>query len=234
MDFTLLQLAFPQRSSRSISGPNRSSRHAADELNLRALLISDGRSMLDASAVLVKGKWATGVGVLAFALSSGLAAAQTPTPDPAPVPPPPAPVVEPPPAPEAERAPAPPPIRVPRPEKKRPEGPLALRMARLHQPLAEMGPYAQNKGTKTARLAPLSNVRSTGSGSSDSLPVGLVLLLALAGLIGAAVVVLIAVPGRLMSGASSQLADRRGELAVGGLACFSGLAIGVLISLLLQ
>jgi hypothetical protein len=30
------------------------------------------------------------------------------------------------------------------------------------------------------------------------------------------------------------LADRREELAVGGLACFSSLAIGVLISLLLQ
>jgi hypothetical protein len=182
--------------------------------------------------VLVRGKWATGVGVLAFALSSGLAAAQTPTPDPAPVLPPS--VAEPPPAPEAERAPAPTPTRVPRPEKKRPEAPLALRMARLHQPLAEMGPYEQNKGTKTARLAPLSNVRSTGSGSSDALPLGLVLLLALAGLIGAAVVVLIAVPGRLMSVASPQLADRRGELAVGGLACFSGLAIGVLTALLLQ
>ncbi len=187
--------------------------------------------MLDASAVLLRVSWAIGVGVLAFALSSGFAAAQTPTPDPAPIPPPPAPVVEPSPAP-VERAETP--TQRATPEKKGPERPLALRMARLHPPLAEEAPYVQKRGSKTAHVAPLSNVLSTGSGSSGSLPVELVLLLALAGLIGAALFVLIAVPGRLMSGAFPQLADHRGELALGGLACVTGLAIGVLIPLLLQ
>jgi hypothetical protein len=184
----------------------------------------------------VRGIRATAVGALAFALSSAPAAAQTPDPAPVPTPPPPAPVVEPPPAPEAEAepAPAPTPTRVRRPEHKRSTRPLALRVARLHPPLAEGAPYAAKRAAETTPLAPLSNVRSTGSASSGSLPVGLVLLLALAGLVGAAVVVLIAVPGRLMSGAAPQLADRRGELVVGCLACLSGLAIGVLIPVLLQ
>ena len=203
--------------------------------------------MLMLSGVLLRGKWVIGVGVLALAFSSGAAVAQTPTPDPAPVPAPaPAPVEEPviepspepepvaespPPASATNEAPAAEKKRADAPRQERPERPLALRLARLHPPLAEEGPPTERRARRTPDLVPLSDVRSTGSGSR-SFPFGIVLL-ALAGAC-MALVALLAVPERLRGGESGQLIAHREQLAVGGFAVLLGLAIGVSIPLLLQ
>jgi hypothetical protein len=191
--------------------------------------------------VLLRGKWAIGVGVLAFALSSAPAIAQTPSPDPAPVPPPaPPPVVEPAPEPDSEPASTEPDAKpaARRPEKKarpaetKPKPPLALRMDRLHPPLAEKAPNVERR--KRARLSVVSEVSFTGSGSSDSRPVGFSILLALAGLLGAGLVVLLMVPQRLLGGVPLQLAGHRGGVALGGFAVLLGLAVGLASSVLLQ
>jgi hypothetical protein len=177
-----------------------------------------------------------GIGVLAFALSSAPAIAQTPTPDPAPVPvpapapPPSEPVLEPAPEPEVDPAPTRPAKEARPVETKRPKPPLALRMDRLHPPLAEEAPYIERRSAKWARLAAVSEVSVTGSGSSDSLPL---VLLALGALLGAGLVLLVAVP-ELLGGVPLQLADHRGELALGGFAVLLGLAVGLAIPLLLQ
>jgi outer membrane biosynthesis protein TonB len=191
---------------------------------------------------LLRGKWVIGVGVLAFALSSAPAIAQTPSPDPAPVPPPaPPPVVEPAPEPNSEPAstepdakPAPTrPEKKARPaETKRPKPPLALRMDRLHPPLAERAPNVERR--KRARLAGGSEVSFTVSGSSDSRPAGFSILLALAGLLGAGLVLLLTVPQRLLGGVPLQLAGHRGEVALGGFAVLLGLAVGLATAVLLQ
>lgn len=161
--------------------------------------------------------------------------AQTPKPDPAPVPAPPPPVIEPAPEPPAESVAEPSPLPTPTPEpkteKKRPERPLVLRMDRLHPPLAQEVPYAQPRAARADDLAALSGVRLPASGS-DSLPIAVLLLLALAGLIVTGFVVLVALPERLLGGAPL-LADHRGELAFGGFAVLLGLAVGVVIPLLL-
>jgi hypothetical protein len=105
-------------------------------------------------------------------------------------------------------------------------------MDRLHPPLAEEAPNIERH--KRARLAAASEVSFTGSGSSDSRPVGFSILLALAGLLCAGLVLLVTVPERILGGASLQLADHRGEVALGGLAVLLGLAVGLASSFLLQ
>jgi hypothetical protein len=190
--------------------------------------------------LLVSGKWPIGVGVLALALSSGVAVAQTPTPDPAPAPPPASePVTEPTPEPEPATEPSSRPSRTNEAQKKsaearrheRPEAPLALRLPRLHPPLAEEGSTDERGADRASDLVPLSDVHSTGSGSR-AVPLGVVLL-ALAG-VCVVLVGLLAAPARLTGGASQQLAAHREHLAVGGFAVLLGLMIGVLIPLLLQ
>ena len=186
----------------------------------------------------VRAKWIIGVWFLALALSSGVAVAQTPAPDPAPVPapaPPPAeePVIEPTPEPEpaAEASPKPRQTKEAPPTKPRPERPLALRLARLHPPFTEAGPPTERRARRAPDLVPLSDVRSTESGSR---PVPLrFALLAFAG-ICVLLVGLLAAPERLTGGASQQLAAHREHVAVGGFAVLLGLAIGVSIPLLLQ
>jgi hypothetical protein len=198
--------------------------------------------MLASLAVLVRGIGAIGVGVLAFALSSAPAIAQTPTPDPAPVPapapPPSEPAVEPEPEPEPEPVVEPAataPTKETRPvERTRPKKPLALRMDRLHPPLAKKAHYTEPRSAKQARLAEVSTVNFTGSESSDSLSVGLFVLLALGGVLGAGLLLLFAVPDEFLGAVPLQLVDHRGELAFGGFAVLIALVVGLAIPLLLQ
>ena len=187
----------------------------------------------------MRGKAAIGVVVLAVALSGGVAVAQTPTPDPAPVPAPPPveePVVEPTPEPEPTAEASPKPKKTneapaAKPRHERPQGPLALRLARLHPPFAEEGPPTEKRARHAPDIVPLSDVQSTGSGSR---PVPLrFALLALAGFC-VLLVGLLAAPERLTGSASQQLAAHREHVAVGGFAVLLGLVIGVSIPLLLQ
>jgi hypothetical protein len=173
------------------------------------------------------------VAVLAFvcAVSACVCApayGQSPSPDPAPAPAPPPvepsePVVE-------QPAPRHTSTQTHRTEKKRLKHPLTVRTVPLHPPLAEQGPYVQERATRPARLGKVSNAGFTNSGSSESSRVVLVLLLAL----GAATVLLIAVPERLLEVAAPQLAHRRVQLAAGGFAVLWALAIGILIPSLLH
>ena len=96
---------------------------------------------------------------------------------------------------------------------------------------SETGPPIEARPSHAPDLVPLSDVRSTESGSRP-FPLG-VLLLALAG-VCVALVVLLAAPERLMGGASEQVVAHREQLAVGGFAVLLGLMIGVSIPLLLQ
>jgi hypothetical protein len=107
-------------------------------------------------------------------------------------------------------------------------------MDRLHPPLAEKAPYVERRSAKRARLPAVSAVSFSGSGSSDSLPVGLFILLVLGGVLGAVLVLLVAVPDEFLGGVPLQLVDHRGELALGGFAVLLALAVGLAIPLLLQ
>jgi hypothetical protein len=168
---------------------------------------------------------ATGCTAVSLTLGAAGAAAQTPAPDPAPVPSPPPPEpASPPPAPTtstSHQAPA-----KAKPTKKRRVNTRPPQRApytvRLHASVSDLRPFAAQRSPRATYTA--SAAFSSEGNRSDALIVGFLALCAVALLAMA----LALTPPWLLGRISLGVLENRGNIALGGLACFVGVAVGLL------